>query len=462
MATEAKSSGSPHREHGAAKCPCGQHSSMEEHRQELGDAMSANQYEGTENYIDRVVETAVLKTMFPESNTRRALVKSVGATTALAAISQVFPLDATKAIAKDAMALEKTKVTLGFVPITCTVPILLAHAMGEYQKEGLDVTLARTPGWSVARDKLVSGEYDASHMVLAMPQTMTIGVGSPPVSTYVSAIQNVNGDAIALHVKHKNRRDPKTWKGFKFGIPHDHSMHAMLLRYYLAEHGLDPDKDVELRVYPPPDSVANMAAGNLDGMLFAEPWNQRAVFEGVAFIQALSREIFEDHPCCVFSVTDKFLKESPNTYGALFRAVVRAAEFADKYENREKVSELLAPRNYLHQPLPVLKQVMLGKYADGLGNIVEQKYRIGFKAFPYQSTSVWLLTQLKRWKIIPADVDVIELSKRVFLATDAARRMKEIGFTPPPEPMIKHTIMGKEFDPMKADEYLKSFKIRRV
>ena len=63
-------------------------------------------------------------------------------------------------------------------------------------------------------------------------------------------------DALALHVKHKDRRDPRTWKGFKFGIPHDHSMHAMLLRYYLAEHGLDPDKDVELRVFPPPDSVA--------------------------------------------------------------------------------------------------------------------------------------------------------------------------------------------------------------
>ena len=452
--------GGGHHHHGA-KCPCGEHSSMEEHRVELGAAMSPKDYEGEGNYVDRIVETAVLKAMFPAAATRRAFLGAVGAGTALAAIADVFPLATTKALAKDAMALEKTDVTLGFVPITCTVPILLADAMGEYQKEGLNVNLVRTPGWSVARDKLVSGEYDASHMVLAMPQTMTIGVGSPPIGTYVSAIQNVNGDALALHVKHKDRRDPSTWKGFRFGIPHDHSMHAMLLRYYLAEHGLDPDRDVELRVYPPPDSVANMQAGNLDGMLFAEPWNQRAVFEGVAFIQALSRDIFQDHPCCVFSVTDRFMTENPNTYGALFRAVVRAAAYADKFENRQEVAELLAPRNYLYQPMPVLQQVLLGRYADGLGNIVEQKERIGFKAFPYESTSVWLLTQLKRWDMIPADVDVIELSRQVFLATDAAARMRDMGMEPPAESMIKHTIMGKEFDPTKPDEYLASFDIKR-
>lgn len=447
---------------GSAACPCGWHSSMEEHSRELGEAVAPGDYNGPENYVNRIVETSVLKTMFPEAGARRTFLKSVGASTALAAISRVFPLDAAKALAMDTMALEKTKATLGFVPITCTVPILLADAMGEYRKEGLDVSLVRTPGWSVARDKLVNGEYDASHMVLALPQTMSLGIGSPRINTFVSAIQNINGDAIALHIKHKDRRNPSTWKGFKFGIPHDHSMHAMLLRYYLAEHGVDPDNDVQLRVYPPPDSVANMAAGNLDGMLFAEPWNQRAVFEGVAFIHALSRDIFLDHPCCTFAVTEKFVQEMPNTYGALFRAVVRAAAFADKYENRLQVSELLAPPQYLNQPLPVLQQVLLGRYADGLGNIVERHDRIGFKAFPYQSTSVWLLTQLKRWKLIPADVDVIGLSKQVFLSADAARRMRDLGMEPPPEPMIRHMIMDKEFDPMKPDAYLDSFSIKRI
>ena len=445
-----------------AACPCGCGGSVEEHRGELGAAMMPQDYAGSEQYVDRLVETAVLRSMFPNPVGRRAFLKAVGASTALAAIADVFPLSTMQAIAQETKGLEKSKLNIGYVPITCTVPILLAHAMGEYQQEGLDVTLARTPGWAIVRDKMNTSEFDASHLVLAMPMTMTLGVGSLPIKTYVSTVQNVNGNAITLHVKHKERRDPRTWKGFKFGIPHEHSMHAMLLRYYLAEHGLDPDKDVELRVYPPPDSVANMAAGNLDGMLFAEPWGQRAVFEGVAFVHLLTRDIFPGHPCCTLSVTEKFIKENPNTYGAMFRAVVRATEFADKKENRAKVADLLAPVQYLNQPKTVLEQVLFGRFADGLGKVVTVEDRIGFQAFPYESTAVWLLTQLRRWNMIPADVSYHELASTVFLSTDAAKRMREMGLTPPESPMIKHAILGKEFDPTKPDEYLKSFAIRRA
>jgi nitrate/nitrite transport system substrate-binding protein len=435
---------------------------MELHRQTFGPAMSEDAYAGTENYTDRLIETSVLNAMFPNGSQRRAFLKAVGASTALAAIAQFFPLSATKSIAQETSKLEKTKLNVGFVPITCTTPLLLAHAMGEYQKEGLDVNLARTPGWAIVRDKLVNAEFDATHLVLAMPLTMTMGIGSPAVNTYVSSVQNVNGNAITLHVKHKNRRDPKDWKGFKFGIPHEQSMHAMLLRYYLAEHGLDPDRDVELRVFPPPDSVANMAAGNLDGMLFAEPWGQRAVFEGIGFLHLLTRDIFNNHPCCVLSVTDKFITESPNSYGAMFRAVVRATEFADQTENRKKVAELLAPAAYLNQPQTVLEQVLVGRYADGLGSIVDVPDRIGFKAFPYESTAVWLLTQLRRWNMVPADINYQAMAKKVFLATDAGKRMREIGFAAPPSPMVKHVVLGKVFDPATPQAYVDSFAIRRT
>lgn len=443
-------------------CACGCGGSIREHRAELGDATPASGYDGSEQYVDRLVESAVLRAIFPKAIGRRALLKAVGAATALAAIAEAFPLGAAKAIAQDTTALEKSKLNVGYVPITCTVPILLAHAMGEYQKEGLEVTLARTPGWAIVRDKLNAAEFDASHLVLAMPLTMTLGVGSLPIKTYVSTVQNVNGNAITMHVKHKDRRDPKTWKGFKFGIPHEHSMHAMLLRYYLAENGLDPDKDVELRVYPPPDSVANLAAGNLDGMLFAEPWGQRAVFEGIGFLHMLTRDIFPGHPCCTLAVTDKFITENPKSYGAMFRAVVRATAFADKMENRAKVAELLAPVQYLNQPKTVLEQVLFGRYADGLGNVVSVEDRIGFQAFPYESTAVWLLTQLRRWNMVPADIDYAQVARTVFLSTDAAKRMRDMGIAPPASPMIKHAILGREFDPARPDDYVKSFAIRRA
>jgi nitrate/nitrite transport system substrate-binding protein len=443
-------------------CACGCAGSMEVHRRTLGVGAPESEYSGFEKYSDRVVETTVLNALFPNAMQRRTFLRAVGATTALAAIAQLFPLGATKAMALDAAKPEKTKLNVGYVPITCTVPLLLAHAMGEYQKEGLDVNLVRTPGWALVRDKLINAEFDASHLVLALPMTMSMGVGSPQTPTFVPIIQNVNGNAITLHVKHKDRRNPKDWKGFKFGIPHEQSMHAMLLRYYLAEAGLDPDRDVELRVFPPADSVANMSSGSLDGMLFAEPWGQRAVFEGVGFLHKLTRDIFEDHPCCVVSVTDKFLTENPNSFGALYRSVVRATEYADKAENRKRVAELLAPAAYLNQPQTVLEQVLVGRYADGLGQVVEVPNRIGFKPFPYESTAVWLLTQLRRWNMIPAGLDYAQVAKQVFMATEAEKRMKEMGFPVPASSSMKHTIMGKTFDPSAAQAYVDSFAIKRT
>jgi nitrate/nitrite transport system substrate-binding protein len=295
-----------------------------------------------------------------------------------------------------------------------------------------------------------------------MPFTMTLGIGSMPMPTHVATVQNTNGNAITMALRHKDKRDPRDWKGFRFGIPHEHSMHAMLLRYYLAEHGLDPDKDVELRVFPPPDSVANMASGNLDGMFFAEPWGQRAVFEGIGYLHTLGRDIFPGHPCCTLSVNERFLNENPNSFGALLRAVIRATVYADRRENRPRVAELLAPANYLNQPKPVLEQVLLGRYADGLGKVVEVPDRIGFDPFPYEATGVWLLTQLRRWKIIPNDLDYRTVAERVFLSTGAGKAMAELGLPVPTTGMTRRTIMGREFDPAEPEKYLRSFPLRRT
>ncbi len=418
---------------------------------------------GEDAHMEGIVEESLLRAVVPHGPTRRAFLSAVGGATAIGALGEILPVGAAKALAMEASgALEKSKLTVGYVPITCTVPLLLAHAMGDYQKEGLEVSLARTPGWALVRDKLNNAEFDATHLVLAMLLTMTLGIGSQSIPARVAAIQNTNGNAITLAMKHKERLDPKTWKGFRFGIPHEYSMHAMLLRYYVAEHGLDPDRDIELRVYPPPDSVANMASGNLDGMIFAEPWNQRAVFEGAGFLHLLTKDIFPNLPCCTLSVTSKFISENPNTFGALFRSMVRASIFADARENRQKVADLLSPPAYLNQPKTMLEQVLLGRYADGLGNIVDAPDRIAFNPFPYQSTAIWLTTQLKRWGMIPKDTNYKDLAAQVFLSTGAASRMRDMGLSVPEDGMRAHIVLGKTFDPAKPDEYLDSFAIKRV
>ena len=145
-------------------------------------------------------------------------------------------------------------------------------------------------------------------------------------------------------------------------------MHNYLLRYYLAEHGLDPDQDVQIRAVPPPEMVANLRADNIDGFLGPDPMNQRAVYDGVGFIHVLSKEIWDGHPCCAFAASREFVTGAPNTYAALLKSIIDATAFASKAENRKQIAEAIAPANYINQPVTVLEQILTGTFADGLGN----------------------------------------------------------------------------------------------
>ena len=174
----------------------------------------------------------------------------------MAAISSVLPLTSLQAMADERGPLEKTNLKIGFIPINCATPLIMADPLGLYREQGLSVSLQKTAGWALVRDNMLNGELDASHMLAPMPLAISMGLGSNPQPMRVATIQNINGQAIVLALKHKENRDPKNWKGFKFAIPFEYSMHNFLLRYYLAEHGLDPDRDVQLRVTPPAEMLS--------------------------------------------------------------------------------------------------------------------------------------------------------------------------------------------------------------
>ncbi len=418
---------------------------------------------GADDMLARTVESAIVRSVFGQHDaSRRGFLSMVGGGALAAALASVIPLEKVKAnIVSDLGPLEKSKLSIGFVPITCATPIIMASPLGFYQRYGLDVDVVKTAGWAIARDKSLNGEYDASHMLTPMPLAMTLGAGSTAMPFIMPAVENINGQAIVLHNDHKEKRDPQQWKGFRFGVPFEYSMHNFLLRYYVAEHGLDPDTDIQIRVVPPPEMVANLSAGNLDGYLSPDPFNQRAVWEGVGFIHLLTKDIWEGHPCCAFATSAAFAQENPNTYGALLRAIIDATQYASNPDNRVEISEAIAPTNYLNQPVPVIQQVLTGRFADGLGNVQNVPDRIDFDPFPWHSMGVWILTQMKRWGYIEGDIDYRAIAEQVYLATDAAAVMKELGLTPPDVTYKSHVIMGKTFDPAAPEAYVESFAIRR-
>jgi len=444
----------PHRPLNRSGCSCGHHASEAEHEAAVAS--------DSDHAIKRAVEGAVVRAMFPNDMERRSFLRAVGGATALAAISQFFPLGTAMEAFADTGKIEKKDLKVGFIPITCATPIIMAHPMGFYKKHGLDVEVIKTAGWAVVRDKTINKEYDAAHMLSPMPLAITLGAGSNPLPYTMPAVENINGQAITLSIKHKDKRDPKSWKGMKFAVPFDYSMHNYLLRYYLAEHGIDPDKDVQIRSVPPPEMVANLRADNIDGFLAPDPVNQRAVFDGVGFIHILSKEIWDRHPCCAFAASQEFVTGSPNTYKALLKAIIDATAFATKPENRKQIAEAIAPANYLNQPVTVVEQVLTGTFADGLGNVKKVPDRIDFDPFPYESFAIWILSQMKRWGQIKGDVDYQKVAKQVYLATDAARLMKEVGLAPPATTSKTFSVMGKTFDPAKPEEYIASFAIKRT
>ena len=409
------------------------------------------------------LRTAVERAAFGGEVGRRRAVSLLGVGTVAAAIDQVFPiLRAQEALAQTAGVPEKKDLKVGFIAITCATPIIMAAPMGFYAKNGLNVEVVRTAGWAVIRDKSLNGEYDAAHMLSPMPLAISMGAGSNPIPWSVAAIENINGQAITLANKHKDKRDPKDWRGFKFGIPFEYSMHNYLLRYYLAEAGLDPDKDVQLRVIPPPEMVANLRAENIDGFLGPDPFNQRAVYDGVGFIHLLTRELWDGHPCCTFAVPRRMVTEAPNTYQALLKSVVQATAHANAAENRKEIAAVVAGQNYLNQPETVVEQSLTGTYADGLGGVKRVPDRVSFEPFPYQSMALWIMTQMKRWGQVKGDLQWRDVAQQVYLATDAGAKMKELGMTVPGSAYRSHTIMGKTFDPADPDGYVASFPIRRT
>ena len=387
----------------------------------------------------------------PDAPTRRALFGRFGSTAVLGAVASAFPLAAAReALAQPAPGAtpEKRDLKIGFIPITCATPIIMAHPMGFYARHGLNVEVVRTAGWAVIRDKAIAREYDAAHMLSPMPIAMSLGVGvAQPVPWAVAAIENTNGQAITLANRHKERRDPRQWRGFRFAVPFDFSMHNYLLRHYLAEHGLDPDRDVQIRAVPPPEMVANLRADNIDGYLGPDPFNQRAVFDGVGFIHLLTKELWDGHPCCALAVPRGMVADAPNTFGALLRAIVEATAYAQRPENRKEIAASISPQNYLNQPQTVVEQVLTGTFADGLGRVQRVPDRIGFDPFPWHSMAIWIMAQMRRWGQVRGDLDYAQVAEQTFLALDAGRAMRELGLAVPSSPLRRETITGRGFDP---------------
>lgn len=361
--------------------------------------------------------------------------------------------------------LEKTSLKVGFLPITCATPIIMSEPLGFYTKHGLKVELVKMPSWAAIRDSAIAGELDAYHMLSPMPISMSLGLGSAAFPIKLASIENINGQAISVANQHLGKvKEPKDFKGFSIGVPFAFSMHNLLLRYYLASGGLNPDKDVQIQVIPPPDAIAKMTAGQLDAFLLPDNVVQRSVFNKIGFIHLLTKDIWAGHPCCAFAASEKWISANPNTYRAVNKAIIDGAAYANAPKNREEIAKAIAGKNYLNQPEPVLKAVLTGKFEDGQGNTLDIPDRVGFDPYPWKSFAKWISSQFVRWELMPKDkADYKAIAEGIYQTELASELAKELGQTPPTATERIEKLKFDSFDPAKPEAYIeaqiKQFKI---
>ena len=352
--------------------------------------------------------------------------------------------------------LEKTKLRIGFIPITCATPIIMSKPLGFYKKYGLDVDLVKMPSWPAVRDSAIAGELDAYHMLTPMPMSMSIGLGSVTFPTRLASIENIHGQSIVLANKHKDKvKGPKDFRGLSIGVPFPYSVHNLLIRYYLATGGLNPDRDVNIQVIPPPDALARMTAGQMDAFLLPDNVGQRAVFNKVGYIMMLTKDLWQGHPCCAFAASQRWISANPNTFRAVNKAIIDGCGYSRNAINRSVIAKAIAPREFLNAPEPVINAVLTGRFEDGQGNTLNVRDRIDFDPYPWKSFAHWINSQMVRWNLLPAQqARYKEIADQVFLTSLARELARETGQTPPTQELRTERLKFDSLNPQNPAAYI--------
>jgi nitrate/nitrite transport system substrate-binding protein len=372
---------------------------------------------------------------------------------------------------------EKEEVKVGFIPLTDCASVVMASVLGFDKKYGIKIVLSKEASWPAVRDKLVNGELDAAHVLYGLVYGVHLGAGGPKKDMAVLMNLNHNGQAITLSKKLSDkgavdgaslaklmRTDQRE---YTFAQTFPTGTHAMWLYYWLASYGINPMTDAKVITVPPPQMVANMRIGNMDGFCVGEPWNHRAIVDGVGITATTTQDIWRDHPEKVLGTSAEWVKKYPNTARALIAAVLEAGRWIDaSLSNKVKMAEAIADKSYVNTTVDVIGQRIMGRYQNGLGKTWDDPnymkfFNDGAVNFPYLSDGMWFLTQQKRWGLLKAEPDYLAVAtqiNQIDVYKDAAA-MAKVSVPKSPLRSVK-MIDGTTWDGKNPKAYADSFKIK--
>jgi nitrate/nitrite transport system substrate-binding protein len=408
------------------------------------------------------------------SEKRRSFIKRSAAAAATLSAAQAVQ---SVAYAAGSDAPEKKEVRIGFIPLTDCASVVMANVMKFDEKYGIRIIPTKEASWAAVRDKLVNGELDAAHVLYGLVYGVHLGIGGPKKDMAMLMTLNQNGQAITLSKKlaDKGAVDGSSLAKLMAGEKREYTFaqtfptgtHAMWLYYWLAANGINPMTDAKVITIPPPQMVANMRVGNMDGYCVGEPWNHRAIADGIGITAITTQDVWKDHPEKILGTTAEFAQKHPNTCRAMIAAVLEASRWIDTgLTNKLKMAETIADRAYVNTSIDVINQRILGRYQNGLGKTWDDPNHMKFFAdgavnFPYLSDGMWFLTQHRRWGLLKQDVDYLAVARQINQVElyKQGAALAKVGV--PKEPMRTSKLLdGVTWDGKNPAQYASSFKIR--
>jgi nitrate/nitrite transport system substrate-binding protein len=387
---------------------------------------------------------------------------------------------------------ETTSVELGFIALTDAAPLIVAKEKGFFAKQGMTgVELKKQTSWAVTRDNLelggARGGIDGAHILSPMPYLLTTGAISKskkPVPMVLLARLNTQGQGISvskeflaakLKVKSANLPQVVAKKNssgdkFKAAVTFPGGTHDLWMRYWLAANGVDPNKQADLVVIPPPQMVANMQSGTMDTFCVGEPWNERLVNKKLGYTALQTGELWKEHPEKAFSMRADWVKKNPNATLRLLMAVQQAQKWADNPANTTELATILAQDKYVKASVADLLPRLQGTVDYGDGRIVKNSpYKMKFWAnnasFPYKSHDTWFVTEDIRWGYLPKGTDIKGLVNKVNRSDLWRQAAKANGYGNGPagdSRGVEVFFDGVRFDANNPKAYLNTVKIKAM
>jgi len=384
---------------------------------------------------------------------------------------------------------------LGFIALTDAAPLFIAKEKGMFAKYGVpDTEVAKQASWGATRDNLVLGSegngIDGAHILTPMPYLISAGKvtqNNQPTPMYILARLNLNGQCISVAKEHADLRVGVDSKDFKLALQHKKvsgkpvkaamtfpgGTHDLWIRYWLAAGGIDPDRDIETIVVPPPQMVANMKVGTMDCFCVCEPWNLQLIHQNIGYTAITTGELWNRHPEKSLGMRASFVDKHPNAAQAILMAVMEGQMWCEKPENHEEVAAICAKRQWINCPVEDVTDRVKGRFDYGIpGKVVENhpqmmRYWHDFASYPFQSHDLWFLTEDMRWGKLEPTLDAKALIKKVNredLWREAAKQLSvPASAMPPSTSRGKETFFdGKVFDPDNPEAYLRSLSIKRL